>query len=189
MKSAVTISLVPDAKGGHFTFWDLAEGCAHAGKLGFDAVEIFPPSADALNPSELKELLSKHNLQLAAIGTGAGWVKHKLRLTDPDATIRQRALDFAGGIVALAGDLRVPAIIGSMQGRCEAGVSREQALEWFGESLEELAGHAAHFNQVLLYEPLNRYETDIFNRQTDAANFSPDIARNEHSTSFAICST
>jgi sugar phosphate isomerase/epimerase len=58
-----------------------------------------------------------------------------------------------------------------MQGRCEAGVSREQALKWFGEGLEELGEKAARFSQVLLYEPLNRYETDIFNRQGEAAAF------------------
>ncbi|HEY3856927.1 MAG TPA: sugar phosphate isomerase/epimerase family protein [Verrucomicrobiae bacterium] len=171
MKSAVTISLAPEAKGGPFTFWDLAEGCSHAAKLGFDAVEIFPSSANLLNRRELNDLLAKHNLKIAAVGTGAGWVKHKLRLTDPDAEIRRRAREFAGGIVALAGELGAPAIIGSMQGRCEAGVSREQALEWFGEGLKELSDKAARFSQVLLYEPLNRYETDIFNRQGEAADF------------------
>ncbi len=44
MRSAVTISLVPEARGGPFVFWDdLLEGCRKAAALGFDAVEIFPP--------------------------------------------------------------------------------------------------------------------------------------------------
>ena len=172
MKSAVTISLVAEAKGGPFVFWDdLAEGCALASKLGFDAVEIFPSSAEALNIREVKDLLAKHRLQVAAVGTGAGWVKHKLRLTDPDLAVRRRAREFAGGIVAVAGELGAPAIIGSMQGRCETGVGRQQVLEWFGEALEELSGQSAQFNQVLLYEPLNRYETDVFTRQGEAAAF------------------
>jgi sugar phosphate isomerase/epimerase len=171
MKSAVTISLVPEAKGGPFVFWDLADGCAHAGKLGFDAVEIFPQSADSLNVQQLKDLLAQHRLELAAIGTGAGWVKHKLRLTDPDSDVRRRAREFAAGIVALAGGLGAPAIIGSMQGRCEPGVRREQVLDWLREAFGELSNQAAKFNQVLLYEPLNRYETDVFTRQTAAADF------------------
>jgi sugar phosphate isomerase/epimerase len=105
------------------------------------------------------------------VGTGAGWVKHKLRLTDPDPVVRQRAREFASAIVAVAGELGAPAIIGSMQGRCEAGLARAQVLEWLGEALEELSGQSARFNQVLLYEPLNRYETDVFTRQGEAAAF------------------
>jgi sugar phosphate isomerase/epimerase len=171
MKTAVTISLVPEAKGGPFVFWNLADGCAWAEKLGYDAVEIFPSSADSLNIQELKGLLDKHHLRVAAVGTGAGWVKHKLRLTDPDPAIRRRAREFVTGIIALAGGLGAPTIIGSMQGRCEAGTERSQVLEWFGEALTELAGQSARFNQVLLYEPLNRYETDVFSRQGDAAEF------------------
>jgi sugar phosphate isomerase/epimerase len=172
MKSAVTISLVPEAKGGPFVFWDdLAGGCEHASKLGFDAVEIFPTSAESLNVKQVKNLLAKHRLQVSAVGTGAGWVKHKLRLTDPDPAIRRRAREFASSLVAVAGELGAPAIIGSMQGRCEAGVDRPQVLEWLGEALEALSSQSAQFNQVLLYEPLNRYETDVFTRQGEAADF------------------
>ena len=44
MKSAITICLVKEAAAGPFVFHtDLAEGCAQAAKLGFDAVEVFPP--------------------------------------------------------------------------------------------------------------------------------------------------
>jgi sugar phosphate isomerase/epimerase len=172
MKSAVTISLVAEAKGGPFVFWDdLAEGCRQASQLGFDAVEIFPSAAESLNVKEVRNLLAEHRLQLAAVGTGAGWVKHKLRLTDPDPAVRRRAREFAGGLVATAGELGAPAIIGSMQGRCENEVDRAQVLEWLGEALEELSGQSAQCNQVLLYEPLNRYETDVFTRQGEAAAF------------------
>ncbi len=172
MKSAVTISLVPESKGGPFVFCDdLAAGCGHAKQLGFDAVEVFPTSADALNVLEVKKLIAEHRLQVAAVGTGAGWVKHKLRLTDPDPAVRRRAREFVSGIIAAAGELGAPAIIGSMQGRCESGADRPQVLEWLGEALEELSGQAARFKQVLLYEPLNRYETDVFSRQGQAAIF------------------
>jgi sugar phosphate isomerase/epimerase len=172
MKSAVTISLVAEAKGGPFVFFDdLAGGCAQGSQLGFDAVEVFPSSAESLNVRELRNLLTEHRLQVAAVGSGAGWVKHKLRLTDPDPAVRQRAREFASGIIAVAGELGAPAIIGSMQGRCEAGLPREQVLEWLGNALEELSGQSAQFNQVLLYEPLNRYETDVFTRQGEAAAF------------------
>ena len=50
IQSALTISLVPEARGGPFVFWDdLPAGLARAAKLGFDAVEIFPRSLEDLN--------------------------------------------------------------------------------------------------------------------------------------------
>ena len=117
-------------EGGPFVFWDdLAAGCAHAAELGFDAVEIFPPGAEALDVAKVAQLLGAQGLHCAAIGTGAGWVKHKLRLTDPDAAVRQGAIGFVGGIIDAAGALGAPAIIGSMQGRWGDGVARDQALD------------------------------------------------------------
>ena len=172
MKSAVTISLVPEAKGGPFVFWDgLEAGCRHAGGLGFDAVEIFPPSADALNVKEIQTLVSTHGLRVAAIGSGAGWVKHKLRLTDPDAGIRRAARKFIGDLIEAAGELGAPVIIGSMQGRTDMGHNRPEVICWLEEALVELGNLAARQGQVLLYEALNRYETDIFTRQSEAAAF------------------
>ena len=172
MKSAVTISLVPEARGGPFIFWDdLAVGCEQAAELGFDAVEIFPASAEALVAMNVAKLLAALRLKCSAVGTGAGWVKHKLRLTDPDAAIRQRAIGFVGEIIDAAGTLGVPAIVGSMQGSWSEAVTREQALAWLGEALTTLAERAARYGVPLLYEPLNRYETNMFNRQGEAAAF------------------
>jgi sugar phosphate isomerase/epimerase len=172
MKSSITISLVPQAKGGPFVFWDgLADGCARAAALGFDAVEIFPPAATAIDIAELQGLLDQHKLRVAAIGTGGGWVVHKWTLTHADAAVRKNARDFIRAIIDLAAGFGAPAIIGSLQGRWGDGVSAEQALAWIAEALEDLGEHAAKHGQTLLYEPLNRYETNLFNRTLDAAAF------------------
>lgn len=57
MKSAITISLVPQARGGPFVYWNgLADGCAKAAALGFDAVERFPSSANTIGVAELTAL-------------------------------------------------------------------------------------------------------------------------------------
>jgi len=180
MRSAVTIALVPEMRGGPFVFSDgLAAGCAKAAEHGFDAVEIFPPSADALDAGQLKSLLAKYNLKIAAVGSGAGWVKHRLHLTDADAAVRGRAREFIAAIIDFAGSFGAPAIIGSMQGRWGDGVTRAQALAWLAEALEELAPRAAVHGVPLLYEPLNRYETNVLNRVDDALSFlQPLRARN-----------
>jgi sugar phosphate isomerase/epimerase len=161
MKSCVTISLVPEARGGPFVFWDdLAAGCRKAGELGFDAVEVFAPGPEAVDRALLRRLLDEHSLQLAAVGTGAGWVRHRLHLALADAAARRRARDFLRAMIDFGGAFGAPAIIGSMQGRSGDGVDRAAARGHLADALEELGQHAAAHRVPLLFEPINRYETD-----------------------------
>lgn len=172
MKSAITICLIPQARSGPFVFHDgLEDGCKRAAALGFDAIEIFPPSANAVDIADLQSLLDHHRLKVAAIGSGGGWILHKWSLTSPDATVRTQAREFIRAIIDLAEGFGAPAIIGSMQGRVEEGVTREEALNWLAEALGDLGGHAMQRGQHLLYEALNRYETNLFNRQAEAAEW------------------
>lgn len=172
IKSAVTISLVKEAEGGPFVFWhDLAAGCAKASALGYDAVEVFAPNANAIPVDELKVVTAEHNLKVAAVGTGGGWVIHKWHLCQPDAASRENAKNFIRAIIDAGAQLGAPAIIGSMQGRFEGEVSKEQALDWLREALNDLGEHAKAAGVPLIYEPLNRYESNLLNRAEDAVAF------------------
>ncbi len=172
MKSAITICLVPEARSGPFVFHDgLNDGCRHARQFGFDAIEVFPSSGEAVESSGLSALLKEHELGLAAVGTGAGWLLHQWSLTSPDSEVRNAAIQFIRKIIQFAGGLGAPAILGSMQGRVAANQSREESLKWLGDGLSELSETATQCGQVLLYEPLNRYETNLFNRQAEAGDW------------------
>lgn len=164
IRSAVTVSLVPEARGGPFVFWDdLAAACRKAGELGFDGIELFPPGPDAVSPGALRGLLDEQGLALAAVGTGAGWVKHGLNLVHPDPSVRVRARDYIRAIIDFAGPFRAPAIIGSMQGRSGEGVDPPTARGRLAEALEDLGEHAKVYGVPLVFEPLNRYETNLAN--------------------------
>lgn len=172
IRSAVTISLVPEMRGGPFVFWDdLGASCARAATLGFDGVELFFHEARTVNVEEVKGVLTQHKLAVAAFGTGAGWVKHKLRLTDPDARGRRRAVEYILRFIELAAQFRAPVIVGSMQGRSGDAISRQQVLSWLADALNELGESAAKHGVPLLYEFLNRYETNLFNTAEDALAF------------------
>ncbi|QEF96954.1 D-tagatose 3-epimerase [Stieleria maiorica] len=161
MKSCITISLVEEARGGPFVLWDgLEKSIAFAGELGYDAVEIFAPSVESLNLDSLGNLLDGAGVRLAALGTGAGWVKHRLQLADPDPKKRADARAFVRTIIDAAGGFGAMAIIGSMQGRSEGDVDSKTALAYLAEALEDGGQHASQYNVPLIYEPLNRYETN-----------------------------
>ena len=118
IRSAVTINLVPEARGGPFVFWDdLEAACRKASELGFDAIEVFPRGAPLFDAHELRRCLRDYGLKLAAMGTGAGWVLHHYSLTDPDGVVQRHAREFIRAVIDLAGSFGAPAIVGSMQGR------------------------------------------------------------------------
>lgn len=168
MKSAITISQVPEAAAGPFVLrTPLPEAFATAAEIGFDAVELFLPGPDFVTVDEVKSLAEKHGLSIAAVGTGAGWLKHGLSLTDPSAEKREAALDFVFSMVRFGGQLGAPAILGSMQGRKTA----DDSLDHLSSGLHACSQAAATFVVPFIYEPLNRYETNLFNRLADASAF------------------
>jgi sugar phosphate isomerase/epimerase len=162
IRSAVTVSLVPEARGGPFVYWDDIEHAARsAQELGFDAIEIFAPDADTLASDRVARALTENGLALAAVGTGAGLVKHKLTLTSADASVRREAVEFVKSIMDAGAAFKAPAIIGSMQGRWSE--DRDVESHYLKDALEELGAYAEALDQPLLFEPLNRYETNLIN--------------------------
>lgn len=162
ISSAVTVSLVEQARRGPFVYHgNLAAAVADAAALGYDAIELFAPSGNAIRALPLATLLADCGLRLAAVGTGAGMVVHGLSLCDPDPSRRSQAREFIRAIIDAGAEFGAPAIIGSMQGRWTDTVDRDTAVELLQDALNELGEHAAAAGTRLIYEPLNRYETNL----------------------------
>ncbi len=154
-RTAITVSLVPEARGGPFILWgDLETSSAKAKALGYDGVELFAPTPDAVRAAA--PVLKKHGLALATVGTGAGWVLQRLSLTSPDADVRRRARRFIVDMIDAAAP--APAILGSMQGR-QAGPE----MAWVVDALQEFDREAGRRGATFLLEPLNRYEGNVVN--------------------------
>ena len=164
VRAAVTVSLVPEVRGGPFIFWDgITAACAAAARIGFHGLEVFPHTAAGVPVNELRTGLDDHGLALAAVGTGAGGVVHGLSLADPDAAGRRRAVDYVRAVIELAAPFGAPAIVGSIQGRSAPGEERGEALARLVDSIAQLGEAAAAADGRLVLEPLNRYETDLCN--------------------------
>jgi sugar phosphate isomerase/epimerase len=134
-------------------------------------VELFTASADAVKPEKLQQLCETNKIKIAAVGTGAGKVLNGWTLTNPDKHVRQKAVAFISEMITFGARFRAPAIIGSMQGNTEPGIERPQAVAWLAEGLNELGKRAQEQGVSLIYEPLNRYETNMFNQLGPGADF------------------
>jgi sugar phosphate isomerase/epimerase len=172
MKSAITISQVPEAAEGPFVLrGPLPEAFASAAAIGFDAVELFLPGPDFVTVDEVRSLAAAHKLSIAAVGTGAGMLRHGFSITDPSPDRREAAIGFVLAMIDFGGALGAPAILGSMQGRRGPDVSRDEATGLLAAGVRRCAERAASHGVKFIYEPLNRYETNLFNRLPDAARW------------------
>lgn len=170
MKSCVTIALVPEITKGPWIYWESIEKSIPKAKaLGFDAVELFTPGV--VDSQILKSELEKNDITLAAVGTGAGKVLKGLTLTDTNASIRAEAIAFISDMIRFGAEFGAPAIIGSMQGVTMPEGNKDESLQWLREALETLGECAKEADIKLIYEPLNRYETNLFNTLEEAASF------------------
>ncbi len=165
MRLSATICLIPELAGGPFLYsGDLPDCCRRAAEAGFDAVELLPPSPDAVSPAVLHDLLESNHLAVSTISTGAAYLVNRLHLCSPLPETRRRAIEFARQIIDLAGPLGGRAIVGVVKGFVEPGVHRTQAEAWLREGLDELGRHAAACGTCVVIEPLNRYESPWYNR-------------------------
>ena len=172
IKSCATIAMVDEIKAGPWIYWEQPDiSIPKAAKLGFDAVELFTASADAVDSEKLLQLCEANKIKIAAVGTGAGKVLGGLTLTSPDKQVRRRAVEFISKMITFGARFGAPAIIGSMQGNVESAAERQQAVAWLAEGLNELGPQAQEQGVKLIYEPLNRYETNMFNQLGAGADF------------------
>ena len=133
--------------------WDLATIVSRAAEFGYDGVElgavqgeVHLPAVKALteSPEAVKELFSRHNVELAALGTGEtldSWNDHEVSAS------RARVLE----VIELAGRLACPYVrvpIGSVP----KGDNRYRALSRIGSMFTMLASAAARHGVTLLIE-------------------------------------
>ena len=72
---------------------NVEEAFGLAAETGFDAVEIAVRDPVLVNIDSIKKLCKDNQLSIAAIGTGQAYVEEGLSLTDPDPTVRKKAID------------------------------------------------------------------------------------------------
>ena len=105
MKIAAGISLIPELTNTpHIPQGDLEKMCKTISEYSYDGIELFPRKAHDISFSKTKEITNAYNLNVCAIGTGAGKVLYGLTLTDPRTDVRRSAINYVSEIIKAASD-------------------------------------------------------------------------------------
>ncbi len=144
-------------------------------RLGYDGVELAVRDPGLLDADHVEEVIGRLGLEVPAIGTGQAYGEEGLSFTDPDESVRRRAIERIGEQVRFARRFDALVIIGLIRGRTAPGVERERAWAWLVEALRRCAALAEEEGVKLALEPLNRYETDLVNTVAEALQLIKEV--------------
>ena len=162
MKKSIVVS-VSDTKFSALAFKEnFSESIANIASLGFDTVELAIRNPDEINKKEIKKLLSKYDLPVCAVGTGQAYLADGLSFTNPDHSIRAKAVQLIKNHMTFADEIgHAQIIIGLIRGRVEDNTTFEIVEKYFIECMQECANYNRDI--ILAVEAINRYETNLYN--------------------------
>ncbi len=129
-----------------------------AAALGYDGVELAVRDATRLDPAVVSSVVREAGLTVSAIGTGQAYLADGLSLAHPDDAIRTDATARVDAAIHLAAPLGAAVIVGLLRGRISG--DRDVTDRRLIESMRALLPIAEQLKVPILFEPINRYETD-----------------------------
>jgi len=141
---------------------DFKKSIKKVADLGYDAVELAVRDPRMIDVHEIQKLLEQYHLPVPAIGTGQAYGEEGLSFTDPDPEIRRKAVQRIKDQMNLAIELGgAQVIIGLIRGTVKPGTDPHQAEKDFLESIRKCLEYRPEVTLTL--EPINRYETNLYN--------------------------
>jgi sugar phosphate isomerase/epimerase len=167
MEASVNLSIVLSTQQTQFqaaTFSGNLDGdLKKISMLGYNGVELAIRDPNLVDIDSLDKMVARYKLQVPAIGTGQAWGEEGLSFTDPDASIRSKAIERIKSHIPLAEHFHAVIIIGLIRGIVKTNVSQTQAMDWLTEAIAECSQAARAYGVRMALEPINRYETTLIN--------------------------
>jgi sugar phosphate isomerase/epimerase len=161
MKIAITAALEAGPSAPILFRGDVAEAFRLAARLGYDGVEIHLQRPGDVDRRGLLGLMREHGLGIPTLGTGMAAGREGLTFSDPDASVRARAVQRIREHTELAAELGSGVTIGLIFGRIGGDAARrEERRDAAVACLEACCRDAERRGVVLFLEAINRYEAD-----------------------------
>lgn len=148
---------------------DFREIIPYLSSIGYNGVELAIREPAKVPVRQLEELLASNRLAVPAIGTGQAYLSENISLSSMDSEIRRKAINRLEEHIDLANLLGANVIIGLIRGGILQKGEQKSGMYFLTESLMSLCAKAENKNVLLLIEPINRYETNLFPTLSSAA--------------------
>jgi len=186
MKCAIVVSVFKTKFGPIVFKENLEENIKAASSFGYDAVELAVKNPESVDVKSLQDILKAYNMPALTFGTGQIFFDQGLSFSGRDAEIRKKAVSSVKNVIDLAVNFGASIIIGLIRGKVNADNNMAKQLadaeKSIGACLKECMDYSGKSGTKFLIEPINRYETNIFNTLDSAADF---LNRNKNTLDLA----
>jgi len=139
----------------------VAKAFALANELGYDGVELHLRQPGDVDRAAVQSMMAQYGLGVPMIGTGMAAAEDGLTFTDPNETVRRRAVERMAGHIELAEALHATVAIGLIKGQLGRDPEeRARKRAWMLTCIAQCCELAAAPGVDLVLEPINRYEVD-----------------------------
>jgi sugar phosphate isomerase/epimerase len=149
---------------------ELGLALATLSELGYQGVELSLRTKDDLDRRAFVKSLQANKLRLFSIATGQSYVEDGLSLFASEDRARAGAVERIKDHVDFASEFEAQVIIGGIRGKLERAGDAD-ARERGEGAIEACISYAEKKKVTLLLEPVNRYETNVFNTVGEIAEF------------------
>ncbi|MFZ5944363.1 MAG: TIM barrel protein [Bacillota bacterium] len=142
---------------------ELTQTLPQVSQYGFKYVELNIKNPFTLEKQEMKKLLAKNNLKVAALASGYPYFMENISFTDQRVEARELAVKRLFEYIEMASILESQVIIGSIRGEAPKEIEAEISYQRFLEALDKCLNKAKEEGVYLALEPVNRYEMNFIN--------------------------
>jgi 5-keto-L-gluconate epimerase len=140
---------------------DMSASFDLAARLGYHGVEIHVRNPGDIDGASVRQLMARYGLGVPTLGTGMAAGEEGLTFASPDPAVRQRAVERITEHIALAAELGSAVTVGLIWGRVTTDpVTQPARIALASECLARCCDVAQKAGVTILFEPINRYETD-----------------------------
>jgi sugar phosphate isomerase/epimerase len=148
----------------------LSETFAALREMGLDGVELLVRDPGLLDANEIKALLEKNGLTVAAVNTAPACAEDNLTLVSASAETRKLAVRRAKKIVDFAAVFGAIVSIGKFRGNLPPG-ERRAGWRWFKEGLTEICMYGEEKGVGIILEPQTRTNLNFLNTTQEAVQW------------------
>jgi len=150
------------------------EALRTAADLGYDGVELAVRDPSQVDAEAVLRTVRDAGLAVPAIGTGQAYLKDGLSLSHPDEGIRARAIERMETHIRMAAVFGAAVIVGLLRGRITGDRAATEAR--LSGALRRILPLAEREKIPVLFEPVNRYETDFLVTMDEALDLINRLA-------------
>lgn len=179
MKYGMVVSLLTDIIFAPIVYkGNLRNSIIKLKNIGYNGIEIGGiRNPKDINLKKVKEVLEKNKMSVMTLGTAQPYFDDGLSFSNDDKIIRKEAVNKVKGIIKLTKELSGDIMLSIIFGKVNMGYKDNKtekinvAKERVAECISECMDYSSQLNTNFLIEPLNRYETNIFNKLEEVDYF------------------